>query len=180
VVPEVEYRRLTREEFALVRDIDRTERIEGLYVQHGATLELRPGGFNAPAWHAEGIGAHSVAAHQAAVEEYVDAGAVALGAFDGERLVAIGLVLPHIRRGMAQLAYLHVSNGYRARRIGSRLCDELEEIARRAGDTEIVVSGMPSVNTVRFYQGRGYRPMAEPLPELLELEPEDVHLSKPL
>jgi hypothetical protein len=33
---------------------------------------------------------------------------------------------------------------------------------------------------VRFYLGRGYEPMEEPLPELLELEPEDVHMSKQL
>jgi hypothetical protein len=33
---------------------------------------------------------------------------------------------------------------------------------------------------VRFYLGRGYEPMAQPLPELFELEPEDIHMSKPL
>jgi len=33
---------------------------------------------------------------------------------------------------------------------------------------------------VRFYLGRGYVPDADPLPELLELEPEDVHLRKRL
>jgi hypothetical protein len=36
----------------------------------------------------------------------------------------------------------------------------------------------PSENTVRFYLGRGYRPMARPLPELLGLEPEDVHMGR--
>ena len=46
------------------------------------------------------------------------------------------------------------------------------------GDTGIVVTATPSGNTVRFYLGRGYRPMAQPLPELLELEPEDIHVSK--
>jgi hypothetical protein len=54
----------------------------------------------------------------------------------------------------------------------------LQVVARRAGDTEIVVSATPSGNTVRFYLGRGYRPMALPLPELLELEPDDVHIAK--
>jgi hypothetical protein len=29
---------------------------------------------------------------------------------------------------------------------------------------------------VRFYLGRGIQPMAEPLAELFELEPEDVHV----
>jgi len=49
-----------------------------------------------------------------------------------------------------------------------------------AGDTQMVVSATPSVNTVRFYMGRGFRPTAEPLPELYALEPEDVHLSREL
>jgi hypothetical protein len=54
------------------------------------------------------------------------------------------------------------------------------ELARRVGDTEIVVTATPSENTVRFYLGRGYRPMTKPFPELLELEPEDIHMSKAL
>jgi hypothetical protein len=33
---------------------------------------------------------------------------------------------------------------------------------------------------VRFYFARGFQPMAEPLAELFELEPEDVHLRKVL
>jgi len=44
----------------------------------------------------------------------------------------------------------------------------------------MVVSATPSLNTVRFYQRRGYRPMPEPLPELFALEPEDVHMEKDL
>ena len=44
----------------------------------------------------------------------------------------------------------------------------------------MVVSATPSENTVRFYLRRGYRPMAEPFPELFELEPDDIHLAKPL
>jgi hypothetical protein len=33
---------------------------------------------------------------------------------------------------------------------------------------------------VRFCERRDYEPVAEPLPELYELEPEDVHMLKPL
>jgi len=33
---------------------------------------------------------------------------------------------------------------------------------------------------VRFYLGRGFQATAEPLAELLELEPEDVHMRKVL
>jgi hypothetical protein len=39
----------------------------------------------------------------------------------------------------------------------------------------MVVSARPSANTVGFYRGRGFVPVADPLPELLALEPQDVH-----
>ena len=109
---------------------------------------------------------------------YADAGGIARGAFSGGRLVGIGVVVPHIRPVIAQLAFLHVSQDFRAAGLGSRLSADLELVVGRAGDIEIVVSATPSENTVRFYLGRGYRPMAPPLPELLKLEPEDVHMGK--
>jgi ribosomal protein S18 acetylase RimI-like enzyme len=46
----------------------------------------------------------------------------------------LAFATPHLRPGLARLTYLHVSHGYRARGIGGRLCDELERIAREAGD----------------------------------------------
>jgi GNAT superfamily N-acetyltransferase len=177
---QVTCRRLTSDELARVAEIDRTERIDALYVQRGARLELRLGDWSAPPWSRDGKGEHSVAGQRASLEHYVEQGAIPLGAFDGDRLVGIGVVLPHLRPGVAQLAYLHVTDGHRDRGIGGRLSDELEQLAREAGDTEMVVSATPSLNTVRFYERRGFAPMAEPLPELYALEPEDVHLHKPL
>ena len=86
----------------------------------------------------------------------------------------------HLRPGIAQLAFLNVSAPWRATGIGSRLSEQLEQIARTAGDSDMVVSATPSENTVRFYLGRGFQPMADPLAELFELEPEDVHMRKML
>ena len=149
-------------------------------MQHGSRLELQTGDWSAPAWDPEGDGEHSVAAQRVALEQQVRAGSIALGAFDRDHLVGIGLVTLHVRPDVAQLAYLHVSAGYRARGIGGRLSDELERIAREAGDTSMVVSATPSLNTVRFYKRRGFEAMVDPLPELFELEPEDVHMLKRL
>jgi pimeloyl-ACP methyl ester carboxylesterase len=50
---------------------------------------------------------------------------------------------------------------YETTRHRPRLSDELDLIARDAGDTEIVVSATPSENTVRFYMSRGYELMAQ-------------------
>jgi len=176
----ITYRPFVRADLPRIRDLDRTERIDVLYIQHGTQLEERRGNFDSPNWLAEGTGEHSYAAYQAHLDELLASGAFALGAFDGDRLAGVGVLVQHLRRGIAQLAWLHVSNGYRASGIGKRLSDDLDRIATEGGDSEIVVSATPSQNTVRFYMARGYRPMAEPFPELFELEPEDIHLHKML
>ncbi len=174
----VEIRDLERSELSRVGEVDRTERIDVLFEQRGTELVSRRGTWNSPPWDADGHGEHSVDAQHQALVHYFDAGGTVRGAFSDGQLVGIGAVVPHIRRALAQLAYLHVSQEFRSAGIGSRLSDDLELIARRAGDTEIVVTATPSENTVRFYLGRGYRPMRQPVPELLELEPEDIHMAK--
>lgn len=176
----IAYRQLAAKDLVRIADIDRTERIETLCVQHGSQLDEEHGDWSAAAWSREGQGEHSVAHQRRECERYLAAGGVALGAFADERLLGIGIVVPHVRPGIAQLAFLHVSNGYRARGIGGHLSEELERVAREQGDATMVVSATPSLNTVRFYRRRGFEPMAEPLAELYELEPEDVHLEKRL
>jgi GNAT superfamily N-acetyltransferase len=165
-------------ELSRVGEIDRTERIDVLFEQYGTELVSRRGTWNASAWDPDGRGEHSVAAQHQALVRYVDAGGIVRGAFSHGRLVGIGVVVPHLRPAMAQLAYLHVSREFRSTGIGSRLSVDLELIAQRAGDTEIVVTATPSENTVRFYLGRGYQPMQQPVPELFELEPDDIHMAK--
>jgi GNAT superfamily N-acetyltransferase len=180
VEPAVEFRRLGRAELARVAEIDRRERIDVLYDQHGTQLVARHGSWSSLAWDPDGHGEHSVEAQLHALHHYADSGGIALGAFSSGRLVGIGVVLEHLRPGIAQLAYLHVSAPFRATGIGSRLSEELEQTARAAGDSHMVVSATPSENTVRFYRGRGFKPMAEPFVELFELEPEDIHMLKVL
>ncbi len=180
VRPAIAYRRLVAADLVRIGEIDRSERIETLYVQRGSRLEKKAGDWSAPAWFSEGEGEHSVALQRAECERHLARGGIALGAFADGQLVGIGVMTPHIRPGIAQLAFLHVSNAYRARGVGGHLSEELECLARDHGDTTMVVSATPSLNTVRFYRRRGFEPMAEPLPELYELEPEDVHMEKRL
>ena len=180
VEPALEVRGLDRTELSRVGEIDRRERIDVLYDQHGSELVARHGNFNASAWDMDAQGEHSVEALVRALPYHVDMGGIALGAFASGRLVGIGVVVPHLRPEVAQLAWLHVSAPFRATGIGSHLSEQLEQIARTDGDSDIVVSATPSENTVRFYLGRGFQPMAEPLVELFELEPEDVHMHKVL
>jgi len=171
---------LDRTELSRVSDIDRRERIDVQYEQRGTELVARHGSWRSLAWDPDGHGEHSVENQIHMLEHYVDAGGIAIGAFAGHQVVGIGAVVPHLRPGIAQLAYLHVSAPFRATGIGTRLCEQLDEIARTAGDSDMVVTATPTGNTVRFYLGRGFQPMAEPFPELFELEPEDVHMRKVL
>ncbi|MGH3137243.1 MAG: GNAT family N-acetyltransferase [Gaiellaceae bacterium] len=177
---ELHYGPLDPHELTRVGEIDRTERIDAIYMQRGTRLELQEGDWSSPPWDSEGDGEYSVAAVRAALEDWAARGATAQGAFEGDRLIGLGVVLPHLRPGVSQLAFLYVSDGDRGRGIGSRLARELEDLARTAGDVAIVVSATRSQNTVRFYRRRGFEPMAEPFAELHELEPEDVHMQKSL
>lgn len=177
---DVEFRRLDRIEVVRVVEIDRTERIDVLFDQHGTQLVARRGEWSTQAWDPDGHGEHSVEAKVHVLEHYLDTGGIAIGAFASGRLVGIGAVVPHLRPEIAQLAFLHVSAPFRATGVGSNLCEHLEQVACTSGDSIMVVSATPSENTVRFYLGRGFQPMAEPLAELFELEPEDVHMHKAL
>lgn len=177
---EIIYRELAAADLARLADIDRTESITRGYVQQGDRLEEIEVEWSAPPWFTDDEHEHSIVHQRAFCERQLATGGTGFGAFDGERLAGIGVVTPHVRPGIAQLAYLHVGNGYRDRGIGRRLCEMMDAIARAAGDTEMVVSATPSKHTVDFYMARGFRPTATPLPELYELEPEDVHLSKRL
>jgi GNAT superfamily N-acetyltransferase len=176
----VEIRRLEPSELTRVAEIDRTEPIGLIYEQRGTELVERPGDWSASPWDTDGHGEHSVAAQRRALEHDVGRGGIALGAICAGQLVGIGVVVPHVRPKVAQLAYLHVTSTFRGAGIGHRLAQELEQLAREAGDAEMVVSATPSENTVRFYRRRGFELMAQPLPELQELEPEDIHMHKPL
>lgn len=176
----VEVRPISRAELSLVAQIDRTERIGALYVQNGTALSLRRGAWSAPAWDPTGDHEHSVASQVKAVEGYVDAGSIAVGAFAGGSLIGLGVVVPHVGHEIAQLAFLHVSEAWRAKGVGSDLVESLVQIARGTGDSEMVVSSTPTKNTVAFYSRRGFMPDAEPLPELFQREPEDVHMRRGL
>ena len=137
----VAYRPLEQRELSRVSEIDRTERIETLYVQRGSALETVAGDFSAPPWRREGTEEHSVAYQVAECERYVDAGGTAIGAFEDDRLVGIGVVVPHIRPGVAQLAYMHVSDGHRGVGIGAHLARHAFELGGEVGaDTHAAVT----------------------------------------
>lgn len=165
-------------------EIDRTETINAAYRQHGELLEEIAVEWRAFPWDPQDDHEHSVARQIAGCREHMEAGGQLLGAFvsteEGEQLAGLGIMTPEVRPGVAQLAFLHVSQAFRGQGVGRALAAELERLARESGATEYVVSATPTKRTVDFYLALGFRPDAHPLPELLALEPEDVHLRKKL
>jgi ribosomal protein S18 acetylase RimI-like enzyme len=106
----------------------------------------------------------------------MERGAITIGAFDGGKLAAIGVLTPSIRPMMAQLAYLHVSAPYRRKGIASEIARKLLAYARAVGSRRVYVSATPSQSAVGFYRSFGFEVTEEPLQELLELEPDDIHM----
>src|SRR3954447_15760962 len=100
----VQFRTLDRTELPRVVEIDRTERIDVLYEQHGTQLVARHGNWSAAAWDPDGYDGHSVEAQVRTLRHHVDCGGIALGAFLAGQLVGIGVVVPHLRPKIAQLA----------------------------------------------------------------------------
>jgi hypothetical protein len=57
--------------------------------------------------------------------------------------------------------------------------DAMERLANERFARGLYVSSVPTDSAVGFYLSRGFRP-TEPLPELLALEPRDIHMLLPL
>jgi len=114
------------------------------------------------------------------LEEHLEHDAMMLGAFDGERLVGIAALRPHLTETMAELAFLHVSNGYRRQSIASRLFEQIVALARESNAQALYVSATPSGSAVGFYTSKGFEMTQTPHPDLFELEPKDIHMIKPL
>ena len=69
-----------------------------------------------------------------------------------------------------------MSNAYRRQGVGRRLFELAKATARENGAKQLYISATPSENTINFYLRSGCRVTKQPDPELLALEPEDIHL----
>lgn len=173
------FRELAQNEVSRVGDIDRTETVRiGYRVEEDRLIRMDVVWDSSP-WRKEG-GEHSIPHMIHFLEEVLSHEGTILGAFDGDRLVGIAAFRPRLTETMAQLTFLHVSNGYRRKGIASRLFDQVEELAHQIGAQQLYVSATPSESAVGFYTSRGCVWTPKPHPELFELEPEDIHMIKHL
>lgn len=152
-----------------VMQIDRTEMVDALYTQSGSRILLKSTEPTIAQWPA---GAEIVEFCRGHMRD----GAQALGAFDGEALIGVGIMTPNVQPRVAQLAFLHVSEGYRRRGIAVRLLAALKQRVEQSGHQSIYVTATPTKSAVGFYLRAGFSPTDTPIPHLLALEPEDIHM----
>ena len=171
---------MSEAELERLEEIDRSEHIRTTYEVKSGHLIASEVDWDVPGWDMEGRGIYSVNHKIEFCRSHLKAGGQMVGAFDGGGLVGIGVVTPEIWLGMAQLAFLHVSRSYRRQGIAARLSDEMLNFARATGAERIYVSATPSGSAVSFYQSQGFSPVDEPLAELYELEPADIHMIRNL
>ena len=167
-------RELLREEIEQVWNIDRSEVIDNVYHLESGTLVLRPQHFDVPGWPPG-----EAEKYTPILLDCFDRGGWFHGAFDHAALIGV-VVLENKRIGKhndrLQLKFLHVSIAYRNRGLGTQLFELAKTTARARGATRLYISATPSENTINFYLRLGCAIAEEPDPELLELEPEDIHL----
>ncbi|MGE8414074.1 MAG: GNAT family N-acetyltransferase [Pseudomonas sp.] len=168
-------RPLAEDDIALLKTIDRTELIEEFY-------RLQDGGLVCYREHEAVTGwpAGEAEHDEVILQQCYQRGGWLQGIFDDARLVAAAVVdcLPIASAGLdlRQLKFLHVSQGWRGLGLGRQLFALAREQARAMGAQGLYVSATPSRHTVDFYQGLGCELLVVPDPELLRLEPEDIHL----
>jgi len=167
-------RNLSRDEIATIWTIDRREIVDGRYVLENGRLSMQPFHFDVPGWP-PGEAEKSTPLY----EDCHDRGGAVHGVFDGARLVGVAILEERFigtPLDQLQLKFLHVSRDYRHRGLGRRLFAWARGEAGRRGAKRLYVSATPSKHTVDFYLRCGCRVTDEPDPELLALEPEDIHL----
>jgi predicted N-acetyltransferase YhbS len=167
-------RNLQRDEIEQIWTIDRSEVIDHVYHFEDGALVLKPEHYDMRGWPPG-----EAATYTPLLIECFDRDGWFCGVFDDARLVAVAVLDSKpigANHDQLQLKFLHVSNGYRGRGLGRRLFELAQDEARARGARRLYISATPSENTIDFYLRRGCVLTPEPEPELLALEPEDIHL----
>jgi predicted N-acetyltransferase YhbS len=167
-------RNLQRDEIGQIWTIDRSEQIEHIYYFKGGALVLRPERHDMRGWPPG-----EADLYEPILIDCYDRGGWFCGVFEDTRLVGVAILESRFIGAIhdqLQLKFLHVSNGYRGRGLGRRLFELAQDEARARGARRLYISATPSENTIDFYLRRGCVLTPEPEPELLALEPEDIHL----
>lgn len=165
---------LSRDEIAEIWTIDRSEVVDAVYELRSGALALRPEHHDVPGWPPG-----EPQKYTPILEACHDHGGWLYGLFEDQRLVGAAVLESRFigRSGdQLQLKFMHVSRSHRGLGLGQQLFGLATAEALRRGANHLYVSATPSEHTIDFYLRLGCRVTPEPDAELLELEPEDIHL----
>ena len=97
----------------------------------------------------------------------------------GHAIVGVASLRPlRDPKGRMQLYTIHVDQGFRQRGIGRSLFEEAERLAKREAAEGLYISAATKQNSVDFYVAMGATVSNHMIPDLLEEEPDDIHLEK--
>ncbi len=165
-------RRMDSTETHRLAEIDRTEHVTKIYRTAGHSLETMEVDWRVDQW--------DIAEKLKEWLPIADGFRNMWGAFDDGVLVGFAVYRSHLTEAAAQLSLLHVNRGHRGRGIGRMLAEKVLEKAALDRREYIYVSSIATAATVEFYMKLGFSPVEEVNPELFELEPEDIHMTKRL
>jgi GNAT superfamily N-acetyltransferase len=175
----ITFRRLLPDDAALLGQIDRSETVSRVYSVHNGQLRSRAAPHEIPAWSTDFI-ADNPTFHLDFRAERLRSrladGWIGTGAFDHGALVGCCVLRLGLTETTAQVAELFVSRSHRRAGIGAQLMQLMGDDARRSGARHLYVSAVPTEGAVNFYLSQGFRLNPEPHPELLSLEPDDIHM----
>ena len=166
-------RLLQRDEIPLIWQIDRREVIEKIYYLRDESLVLEPEHYDMQGWPPGEAELYSPMLY-----DCYDRGGVFWGAFENDKLIGVAILESKFigsQHDTLQLKFLHVSRDYRKQGIASTLFNLAVEKARVLGAKKLYISATPSEHTVNYYMRLGCLLAKEVDPELLALEPEDIH-----
>lgn len=171
----IDLRQMSPEELSQVKEIDVSESGHLLYRYSEGKMVA-----TSQAWQRFNRSAEIWKSYVEQWQAFLEQGGIAIGAFDGKRLVGIAVLRYHLTESMAQLAALFVGRTYRRQGIAARLVQEVIRLARANGERELSVSATPSESAIGLYMSQGFTLAKQVNKELYTLEPEDMHLIRTL
>lgn len=173
-VIDINYRELNLSEIELIGTIDRSETIEEVYTFINGLLTLKK------SYHSvDGFSREEISYIIDRQKKILTAKGLVFGAFYNNKLIGVASLENKLRgknKNYCKMDILYVSLPYRNLKIGSHLLRQCKEEARNIGATRIYISATPTRNTVDFYFSNNATLVKKPDSELLQLEPEDIHL----
>jgi GNAT superfamily N-acetyltransferase len=166
-----ELREMTRSEIGRICEIDVTEEGTCVYKWVNGQIQRVP-----EKWQRRPRPVEDWRGKAERIKLALDEGGLAIGAFDGQRLVGFVFLRHRLTEKVALLQALWVSRAWRRRGIATALLRRVLDAARGEGARLAYVSACPSESACGFYLHEGFRPTVWVHRELYDREPEDIHM----